>query len=164
MFDIQHDSAVPVAEQITGQIRAQVASGALKAGAALAEHRALAKELLTNPQVVARAYGELEREGVLKKDVTGTVEVTAAAAELCRQHLRDLARTRIREAVAFGLANGLPEVEIVQAVADELAVVRGQPVGVDEVLKAIKNPKHEFSYRNNQGIQDLSRKSRPGST
>ena len=30
MFDIQHDSAMPIHEQLTSQIRAHVASGALK--------------------------------------------------------------------------------------------------------------------------------------
>ena len=62
MFDIQHDSPVPIHEQITSQIRAHVASGALKAGTVLAEYRAFAQELLTNPQVVARAYAELDGE------------------------------------------------------------------------------------------------------
>ena len=49
MFDIQHDSPVPIHEQIASQIRVHVATGALKAGAILAEYRAFAQELLTNP-------------------------------------------------------------------------------------------------------------------
>ena len=83
MFDIQHDSPVPIHEQITSQIRAHVASGAVKEGTVLAEHRTFAQELLTNPQVVARAYADLEAEGVLTKALVvkpGAAAMSAAAA------------------------------------------------------------------------------------
>jgi len=56
MFDIQHDSPVPIHEQLTTQIRMHIASGALKPGDTLLEYRAFAQKLLTNPQVVARAW------------------------------------------------------------------------------------------------------------
>ena len=84
MIDIQHDSPVPIHEQIAGQIRAHISSGALKPGAKLAEYRACAQELLTNPQAVARAYGDLEWEGALRKGPAGVMEVTAGAAAICR--------------------------------------------------------------------------------
>ena len=79
MFDIHHDSPVPIHEQLTGQIRAHIASEALKAGAILKEYRALAQELLANPQVVARAYAELTADGVLKTMPDGGMAVTAQA-------------------------------------------------------------------------------------
>src|SRR5947209_2950067 len=59
MFDIQHDSPVPIHEQITSQLREHIASGALKPGARLPEYRDFAQELLANPQAVARAYSDL---------------------------------------------------------------------------------------------------------
>src|SRR5215475_3729880 len=62
MIDIQHDSPVPIHEQITSQLMAHVAAGTLAAGARLADHRAFAQQLLTNPQATARAYAELEWE------------------------------------------------------------------------------------------------------
>src|SRR5438105_12022453 len=113
MFDIQHDSPVPIYEQLSGQIRAHVATGALKAGARLAEYRAFAQELLTNPLVVARAYGELEAEGVLRKCSGDAMEVTPGAALVCRVRLQDMARERIRHAVAQSLAFGLAETEVI---------------------------------------------------
>ena len=64
MIDIQHDSPVAIHEQIIGQIMAHVASSTLKPGMRLREYRSFAQEMLTNPQVVARAYGDLEWLGV----------------------------------------------------------------------------------------------------
>ncbi|MCS7046858.1 MAG: GntR family transcriptional regulator, partial [Gemmataceae bacterium] len=59
MIDIQHDSPTPIHEQIAQQLMAQIASGDLAAGAILPDYREFAQKLLTNPQVVARAYAEL---------------------------------------------------------------------------------------------------------
>lgn len=163
MFDIQRESPVPIHEQLTSQIRVHVASGALKAGASLAEYRAFAQELLINPQVVARAYGDLEWDGVLKKCPGGGMEVAAGADLICRIRLQDTARSRIRQAVAQGLSFGLAEAEVVKAVEQELAAAKIAPLAPDEVSKAIKKPTHETSHRDSQGIQDLSRRHRPGS-
>lgn len=163
MIDIQHDSPVPIHEQIAEQIRGLVASGVLKVGARLAEYRALAQELLTNPQAVARAYGDLEAEGVLKKDASGSMEVTPGASVTCRLRLQDTARGQLRRAVALALAAGLAENEVVKAFEQELAAAKIQPLSADEALHAIKKPTHASSHRASQGIQDLSRQKGPGS-
>lgn len=155
MIDIQHDSPVPIHEQIIGQLRAHIASGALQAGAKLPEYRAYAQELLTNPQAVARAYGDLEWEGVLKKERAGGMEVTGPAAHLCRIRLQDSARQRLREAIALGLGAGMAESEVVKTVSEALAAARAQPLSADEVRNAIQKPKHESSHRASTGIQVL---------
>src|SRR5438309_1042486 len=123
MFDIQHDSLVPIHEQLTIQIRAHVASGALKAGAVLAEYRAFAQELLTNPQVVARAYAELEAEGVLQSG-SGGMAVRPGADVICRLRLQEMARERVRAAVALGIAWGLTDAQITETV--ERALIAGK--------------------------------------
>jgi GntR family transcriptional regulator len=149
MIDIQPDSPVPVHEQITSQVIAHVASGALKAGARLGEYRALAQELLTNPQVVARAYADLEWEGVLARGPGGVMEVTSDAAVICRVRQQHTARQHIRRAVRDGLTSGLGEAEIRKAVEQELAAPPA------DVPQAGKNPTHESGYRDPQGIQVL---------
>jgi GntR family transcriptional regulator len=162
MMDIQHDSAVPIAEQITVQIMAHVASGALQAGARLKEYRAFAQELLANPQVVARAYADLEYDGVLKKGPGGVMEVTAGAAVICRVRLQDRARRRLRDAAAEALTWGLAEAEIHKAV-DEAVASAQAPLSAAELQTAIKKASHETSHRASQGIQDLSRQKSTGS-
>ncbi len=161
MIDIQHDSAVPVHEQITSQVRAHIASGALKPGAWLAEYRAHAQQLLTNPQVVARAYDELQREGVLKADAAGNMEITGAAVGICRQRLQESACQQLRQAVARGLAAGLVEAQIIQEVQRELADCQAKPPTPDQLRTAIKKSTHENSHRASQGIQDLSGQGSP---
>ncbi len=161
MFDIQHDSPVPIHEQITNQIRAHVASGALRTGAVLAEYRAFAQQLLTNPQVVARAYADLQAEGVLTKDSAGALAVSAGADVICRERMRIIANEHLRRAVALGVACGLGDAEIENSVAAALAASKIQPLSADEILQAIKKPTHESSHRATQGIQDLSRKKSP---
>jgi GntR family transcriptional regulator len=162
MFDIQHDSPVPIHEQLTSQICAHVASGALKPGAHLAEYRALAQELLTNPQVVARAYGDLEWEGVLKKDRSGGMEVTPGAAVICRVRLQDAARRSLRQAAAQAQAWGLADAEIVRVVQETLTAAPA-PLAPDDVRTAIQKSTHERSHRDSQAIEDVSRQAGAGS-
>ena len=169
MIDIDHDSPVPIHEQITTQLMAHVAAEDLKPGAKLAEYRAFAQQLLTNPNVVARAYADLETDGVLRKDAAGGMEVMAGAAVICRVRLQDMAGQRIRQAVMQGLAWSLPESEIHKAVEQALAAARAQAMSAEELLKGIKKPTQGLSHdatshRASQGIQVLSGKKSPGSS
>lgn len=58
--------AVPIYRQVVDQVRLGVASGQLIPGEQLLSVRALAERLLINPNTIARAYGELVRDGVLE--------------------------------------------------------------------------------------------------
>ena len=62
----------------------------------------------------------------------------------------------------INLVWGLAEAEITQAVDRELAAGRRPALSPEQAQKAIKKPTHDSSHRASQGIQDLSRKSRPG--
>ena len=59
-------SSAAIYRQIADQIRRQVASGQLSVGDAVPSVRQLAKELVINPNTVAKAYAELIRDGVLE--------------------------------------------------------------------------------------------------
>ncbi len=59
-------SGVPVYLQVAQQVKAAAASGALRPGDALPSVRALAEELRINRNTAAKAYAELEAEGVLE--------------------------------------------------------------------------------------------------
>jgi GntR family transcriptional regulator len=59
-------SPTPVYRQIVDQVAAAAASGRLVEGEALPTVRALAEELVVNPNTVARAYSDLTREGILE--------------------------------------------------------------------------------------------------
>jgi GntR family transcriptional regulator len=66
IVQLNFKSGVPVYLQIVTQVQAAAASGVLRAGDPLPSVRALAEELRVNRNTIAKAYAELEREGVLE--------------------------------------------------------------------------------------------------
>jgi GntR family transcriptional regulator len=65
-ISIQTGSNVSIYQQIVDQICAAIAAGRIAEDEMLPSVRALAEELLINPNTVGRAYGELVREGILE--------------------------------------------------------------------------------------------------
>ncbi len=63
-FHIAPGSDTPIYRQIVDQVRRAAATGALREGDQLPSVRALAEQLVVNPNTVARAYGDLVRDGV----------------------------------------------------------------------------------------------------
>ena len=70
---ISTQDGVPVYLQIVNQVKYLVAAGRLAPGEEMPSVRALAEQLVINPNTVARAYLELERAGlVVKRHGSGT--------------------------------------------------------------------------------------------
>ncbi|WP_433716706.1 GntR family transcriptional regulator [Nocardia sp. CA-084685] len=63
---VTHDSSIPPYEQLRLGVIAQVRSGELTAGTRIPTVRALAAQLGLAPNTVARAYRELEADGVVE--------------------------------------------------------------------------------------------------
>jgi GntR family transcriptional regulator len=66
LVHLNFKSGVPVYLQIVAQVKDAAASGALRPGDPLPSVRALAEELRVNRNTIAKAYAELESEGVLE--------------------------------------------------------------------------------------------------
>ena len=64
---LDHHSGIPVYRQLMDQIKFHVASGLLTSGDELPSTRSLSTRLGLNPMTVSKAYGLLEREGVLDR-------------------------------------------------------------------------------------------------
>jgi GntR family transcriptional regulator len=64
---LDHHSGIPVYRQLMDQIKFHVASGLLNSGDELPSTRSLSTRLGLNPMTVSKAYGLLEREGVLDR-------------------------------------------------------------------------------------------------
>ncbi len=65
MIKIDTSSFIPIYEQIKAQLKLRMAAHILMPHDPLPSIRELATELLINPNTVARAYRELEREGFI---------------------------------------------------------------------------------------------------
>jgi GntR family transcriptional regulator len=66
MFQIDFKCGKPVYLQLADQVRYAAASGALRPGDPLPSIRPLAEELRVNRNTVAKAYAELESQGVIE--------------------------------------------------------------------------------------------------
>src|SRR5580704_6716895 len=64
-WKISPGGSSPIFRQIVDQVRLAVATGKLTAGEQLPSVRALAERLVVNPNTIAKAYGELAREGII---------------------------------------------------------------------------------------------------
>jgi len=67
-FYLNPRSGIPMYLQLKEQIKTAVAGGALRPRDQLPPVRELAVALTVNPNTVARAYSELEREGILSAE------------------------------------------------------------------------------------------------
>src|SRR5216684_4578319 len=65
-FQLNFKSGKPVYLQMVDQVKAAAASGAVRAGEPLPSIRPLAEELRVNRNTVAKAYTELESQGVIE--------------------------------------------------------------------------------------------------
>ena len=63
---ISTGASIPIYKQITDQVRLAVATGKLAVADPLPSVRALAEQLVINPNTVARAYADLAREGLIE--------------------------------------------------------------------------------------------------
>ncbi|MDR2480469.1 MAG: GntR family transcriptional regulator, partial [Treponema sp.] len=96
-FTLDADNGVPIYRQIIQQIEYAILSGRLRPGDRLPTIRSLAVELKTNPNTIAKAYGELEIRGILATQVgSGTYisdkKPVAADDSLARKIQEVLAR------------------------------------------------------------------------
>jgi GntR family transcriptional regulator len=65
-FAISTGSKVPIYKQITDQVWQAVLTGKLAVGDQLPSVRALAEELVVNPNTIAHAYSDLTRDGLIE--------------------------------------------------------------------------------------------------
>lgn len=66
IFQLDFKSGTPVYLQLVDQIRHAAASGGIRTGEPLPSIRPLAEELRVNRNTVAKAYAELENQGIIE--------------------------------------------------------------------------------------------------
>ena len=82
---ISANDGVPIYLQIVNQVKYLVACGRLGPGEELPPIRVLAEQLLVNPNTIARAYMELERDGIVAKRHGSGTYVSDAGSPLARK-------------------------------------------------------------------------------
>ncbi|MHB8969813.1 MAG: GntR family transcriptional regulator [Pirellulaceae bacterium] len=92
---ISDRDGVPIYVQLIRQIKYLVSSGQLVADEQLPPVRKLAEQLLVNPNTVARAYRELESEGVVTIRQGAGAFVAAGGSPLARREQQRILTDRI---------------------------------------------------------------------
>jgi GntR family transcriptional regulator len=113
-LQVDAHNGLAVYDQIVRQIKFAVADGALTAGEMVPSVRELARELAINPNTVARAYRQLQDDGVLEA-VRGTgLAVADAARRHCQSERTKLIRARLRAVLEEAANSGLDQQEVEQ--------------------------------------------------
>ncbi len=105
-FQINTASRTPIYRQLAEQIRLAIARGDLQADAQLPSVRQLSRDVVVNPNTIARVYQELEREGLLVTRQGLGVFVGAPKRDLMKRardgRLHELLDKLLTEAVHLG--------------------------------------------------------------
>lgn len=120
LIHVNPASGVPTYLQIETQVKHYVAAGALVPGNALPSVRKLAADLRVSPNTVARAYQELERDGVLKTVPGGRTYVADSTPRLLKTEKIRRLRPYARQIAVEGKQLQLDPFEIIQLVRQEL--------------------------------------------
>ena len=105
-------SGVPIYLQLMEQVKHAIETGALRAGDQLPGIRPLAEEMVINPNTVAKAYRELEHDGVIELRHGAGAFVTGAAREKKLTDRLRAGQTIVAAAVDKLRARGVTEAEI----------------------------------------------------
>lgn len=99
LFHINFRSAKPVYLQLVDQVKTAAAAGAIKPGDALPSIRPLAEELRVNRNTVAKAYAELESQGVIQTLAGKGCFLRAGSSPFRKEVRRTLLADTLDEAV-----------------------------------------------------------------
>ncbi len=119
-FQCDPTSRVPIYRQLMEQIRQAVARGRVRAGSRLPSVRVLSRELVVNPNTVARAYTELEREGVLNTRQGLGVFVAEPQAELSNSARRERFSVALDRFLTEAVHLGFSSDEVMAAVGKRI--------------------------------------------
>jgi GntR family transcriptional regulator len=131
-FHLNFKSGKPVYLQLVDQVKAAAAAGALRAGEPLPSIRPLAEELRVNRNTVAKAYSELESQGV--------IETAAGKGSVVRVQNSPLKKTARLELLT-------------QAIDDAVIQAHHLQVGKAECLRLIEDRYDAFQHKRDRAPQ-----------
>ncbi len=147
LLDLHTDDARPIYGQIVDRVKFAVAGGVLRAGDLVPSVRELSKQLVVNPNTVARAYRDLQSEGLLESVRGMGLQVADGAAERCRTDRQEIVRQRLRRAIEEARQSSMDPAEIAVILREEWA--RGgaadNGTGLEVALSALADASRQRS-------------------
>jgi GntR family transcriptional regulator len=126
IFQIDFKSGTPVYLQLVEQIRHAAASGGLRTGEPLPSIRPLAEELRLNRNTIAKAYAELESQGVIETVPGKGCFLKAVGSPLTKTARNDLLVQEIDRAVVAAHHLQISDAELLALVKKRLDVFEQQ--------------------------------------
>jgi len=132
-INIDPANGLPIFRQIVQQVKTAVAVGRLAPEDPLPSVRQLATDLRVNPNTVARAYLDLEIEGVIYKRQGHGTFVSGQGVGMSKRERRKAVGQHLEKALVEGVHLGLDEDEMREAFDAALEKImsarRSEPVG-----------------------------------
>jgi GntR family transcriptional regulator len=131
IFTVDPRTGVPLYLQLIEQVKRAVALGSLAPGEQLPTVKALALNLTINPNTVARAYRDLERDGVIETSPGrgSFVRADGSSTGESRRAMDDVANTVLGDAVRETKTLGLSRARAAEIFFEQLD--RWFPAGDD---------------------------------
>ena len=122
IFTVDPHTGVPIYLQLIEQVKRSVALGVLAPGERLPTVKQLAIDLIVNPNTVARAYRELERDGVIETNVgRGSFVRQNGAGDRAAAALIEVASSGVDAAVREAKSMGLKRTQVRELFTQALA-------------------------------------------
>ena len=125
-FQIDFNNELAIYDQVARQVKFAVAGELLKEGELIPSVRELARELTINPNTVARAYRQLQDDGVLAS-VRGTgLAVAEGANRRCREERVELIGARLEQVLAEAKQSGIDPRKLRTLVEKQLTAIEAK--------------------------------------
>jgi GntR family transcriptional regulator len=126
IFQVNFKSGKPVYLQIVDQVKTAAAAGSILAGEALPSIRPLAETLKLNRNTIAKAYAELEDQGVIETFPGKGSFVTANHSPLKKEFRRKLLTEEIDQFIVQAHHLQVPADELLKLVRQRLDYMEQQ--------------------------------------
>ncbi|MDZ4683700.1 MAG: GntR family transcriptional regulator [Planctomycetaceae bacterium] len=120
LMRIDASNGLPIYDQIVRQVKFAVAHGAFRPGDLVPSVREMALQVAVNPNTVARAYRDLQVDGVLEPLRGEGLRITKDALKQCQADRKRLLRDRLRGAIVECRRGGLDTDDIRKLIDDVL--------------------------------------------
>jgi GntR family transcriptional regulator len=113
-------NGLPIYLQIIQQVKTAIAMGRLQPEEPLPSVRQLAVDLAVNPNTVARAYLDLEHEGIIYKRPGHGTFVSQSDVEMSKKERMKIFHDHLEKSLVEGINLGLEEEDMTRAFEQQL--------------------------------------------
>jgi len=130
-FQVSTTSQTPIYRQLAGQIRRGVALGKLAVGEQLPSVRELSRQLVVNPNTIARAYLELERDSVVHTRQGIGVFIAQPQSDVQKAARKKLLLDKLDELLTDAVYLGFTQQEVAELVEERSRIFSWSPASGD---------------------------------